>query len=203
MSFAAPGAYGYVCVIHPTMTGTVTVVAEGETADSPEDVRARGDDEMAQWLEEGRAAKAELLAKPLASEANDDGSTTWFVEMGATTLHTDILAFQPVEATIAAGDSVVFVNNSGAPHTASFPEGNPVSPPGTPGEELAVPGPSPLTLTPGEYLSTGFVPPDAPPGGGPPLEVRQFTVVIPEAGSFGYICLLHVPSGMQGVVTAE
>ena len=50
-----------------------------------------------------------------AGETNRDRSTTWKVEMGTTTAHTDILAFAPVPAAVKKGAKVTFVNNSMAP----------------------------------------------------------------------------------------
>jgi len=50
---------------------------------------------------------------------NSDGSTTYNVELGASTAHTDVLAFAPTPKNVKAGDHVTFVNTSSAPHTAS------------------------------------------------------------------------------------
>ncbi|MPZ23159.1 MAG: hypothetical protein GEU28_06365 [Dehalococcoidia bacterium] len=201
--FATPGTFSYLCVIHPLMTGTVTVVEDEAEADTQTDVDQRGDDELEQWLEDGRAAKADLVAQEPRSEANPDGTTTWYVEMGATTEHTDILAFAPVDAPVAVGDTVVFVNNSLAPHTATFANGNPIPPPVGPEVAMVVPGPSPQTLNTTDYFNTGLLPPNAPPGAGPPEAVRSFAFVVPEADQFVYLCILHVPSGMEGSITAE
>ena len=61
--------------------------------------------------------------------------------------------------------------------------------------------PSPLTLTPtGGPFNTGWLPPAAPPNAPPPEAVRSFTFMIPEAGDYPYICILHVPSGMAGTI---
>jgi len=129
------------------MVGTVTVVDAGSAVDRAGDVKARGDRETAEWLAEGRAALHQLISTPPARTRNADGTTTWKIRMGASTPHTDILAFAPVPQNVKPGDAVTFVNDSGAPHTATFfgtqpPIANPLDP----RVEQPIPGPSPQPL---------------------------------------------------------
>jgi len=139
-----------------------------------------------------------------AGETNRDRSTTWKVEMGATTAHTDILAFAPVPAAVKKGDKVTFVNNSMAPHTASFfNETPPIMNPEDPAAQKAAPGPSPQKLSSKGLYNTGLLPPDAPPGAGPPEAARSFTFSVPTAGEYQYICIFHAPSGMAGAIKAS
>ena len=201
LTFPTAGEYGYICLIHPLMTGTVTVVGDGVAADTQPDINERADTELNQWLEDGRAAKKKLTETAPKQTANPDGSTTWTYEMGATTEHADILAFSPVAGEIRPGDSVTFLNNSLAPHTATFAAGgqlpqDPLDP------SLRPPtSPSPLTLTAtGGPFNTGWLPPAAPPNAPPPEAVRSFTFVVPGAGDYPYVCILHVPSGMAGTI---
>ena len=196
VTFPDAGAYGYVCVIHPQMAGVVTVADEGAHSQADVDTAAAALEE--EYLAEGRAAKAALVdAEPRSEAAN--GATTWYVEMGSTTAHTDVLAFAPAPVEIAAGDTVVFINNSGAPHTASF-AGETELPLDPESEEAMTPVEGPLNAT--AFFNTGWLPPNAPPGAGPPEEVRSFAFEVPEAGTYDYVCLLHVPSGMVGSITA-
>lgn len=204
VTFAKAGEFPFYCVIHPQMVGELTVVEAGGEVDSFADVAERKAAEAAEWLEEGRAAKAALLEAEPVQTPNPDGSTTWTVQMGVTTAHTDVLAFAPTPAEVEAGDSVTFVNESQAPHTASFfgtgaePIQNPlderVGPPS--------PGPSPQALSAEGFIHTGVLPPNAPPGSGPPLAVRSFTFTIPAPGEYPYVCIFHAPSSMTGVITA-
>ena len=197
LTFPTAGTFSYQCVIHPQMIGTVTVVAAGQTADTASAVKSRGDSEMNQWLTEGRDAKKAFAAKTLAKDANG----AWVIEMGAQTAHTDILAFSPVTAAIKPGDKVTFVNNSVAPHTATFAGKQQVpTDPSSPAAQTAKPGPSPQTLNATDLFNTGLVPPNAPPGSGPPLAARSYTYTVPTAGDFTYVCIFHVSSGMSGTL---
>jgi plastocyanin len=201
LTFPTAGEYGYICIIHPLMTGTVTVVGDGASVDSQQDINERADSELNMWLEEGRAAKKKLVETAPAQVVSPDGPTTWTYQMGATTEHTDVLAFAPDAGEVRPGDSVTFVNNSLAPHTATFEAGGQLPPDPLDPSLRGPTGPSPLTLmaTGGPYNS-GWLPPAAPPNAPPPEAARSFTFVIPQAGDYAYVCLLHVPSGMAGSI---
>ncbi len=201
LTFPATGTFSFFCVIHRQMKGTVTVVDKGAKADSQADINARSDTELNGWLAEARAAKQKLVQTPPASTKNADGSTTWKVEMGVNTAHTEVLAFAPPSPDVKAGDTVTFVNNSSAPHTASFAgKGTLPQNPEDPAAQKPAPGPSPQTLNPTDVFNTGLLPPNAPPGGGPPEPARSFSFVMKTAGTFNYICIFHVGSGMAGAI---
>ena len=202
LTFSKTGTYSYSCVIHPQMVGEVEVVDAGGAADTPADVAAARADEQEQWLQEGRDAKAALVDAEPAQEENADGTTTWTVEMGASTEHTDILAFAPAPAEAKAGDTVTFINNSTAPHTATFfgDGAEPIQSPLDPRATVPAPGPSPQTLVAAGLFNTGLLPPDAPPGAGPPPEVRSFSFTVPDPGTYAYVCLFHAPSEMVGTI---
>lgn len=202
MTFSKAGTYSYLCVIHPQMAGAIEVAA-GDAGETAAAVTTRGDQEKGQWLAEGNDAYGKLMAATPASTKNKDGSTSWKVEMGATTPHTDILAFAPVPANVKRGDKVTFVNSSMAPHTASFfNQQPPITNPELPEAQKAAPGPSPQKLNAKDMFNTGLLPPNAPPGAGPPEAVRSFTFSVPTAGEYSYICIFHAPSGMAGAIKA-
>jgi len=200
VTFPTAGKFTYYCVIHPGMTGAVTVVDANGKADTSAQVKTRGDAEMAKWLDEGRAAKKKLMDTPPVAERATDGTTTYKVQMGTTTEHTDVLAFAPPESALKTGDKVTFVNNSQAPHTASF-AGKTTLPqnPNDPVVAKSAPGASPQTLNATAFFNTGTLPPNAgPPGQAPPEVARSFTFVAGAAGTFTYVCIFHAPSGMTG-----
>ncbi|HTJ76871.1 MAG TPA: hypothetical protein VL337_16055 [Acidimicrobiales bacterium] len=201
LKFPTVGKFTFQCVIHPQMTGTVNVVDANGKADTQADVDGRGTTELNQWLAEGRAAKQKLMSTPPASTKNADGTTTWKVEMGTSTAHTDVLAFAPPSPDVKVGDTVTFVNNSGAPHTASFAgKGTLPASPLDPAAQKPAPGPSPQTLNANDVFNTGTLPPNAPPGSGPPEAVRSYSYVLKTAGNFTYVCIYHAPSGMAGSI---
>jgi plastocyanin len=204
MTFSKPGTYNYSCVIHPQMVGTLTVVAAGQAGDTAAAVTTRGDQEKGQWLAEGNDAFQKMQSAAPASTKNRDGTTTWKIEMGASTPHTDILAYAPVPANVKHGDKVTFVNNSMAPHTASFfNQQPPIQDPESPAAQKAAPGPSPQKLNAKDLFNTGTLPPNAPPGAGPPEAARSFTFSVPTAGDYQFICIYHAPSGMAGMIKAS
>jgi plastocyanin len=112
-----------------------------------------------------------------------------------------VLAFAPTPRTVKAGDHITFVNNSAAPHTASF--GGTLVPtvPIAPDVQNPVPGPSPQTLAPNVYLNTGWLPPKTK--GGPALAARSYTYDVPAPGTYSYVCVLHLPSGMAAEIDAS
>jgi plastocyanin len=102
---------------------------------------------------------------------------------------------------VKAGDQVTFVNNSGAPHTASFGGALVPQNPTAPEVVQPQPGPSPQTLVANTYLNTGWLPPKTKDG--PPLSARSFTFSVPDPGKYEYVCVLHLPSGMAAEIDAS
>jgi plastocyanin len=199
VSFGKAGSYTYYCVLHPNMVGTIDVTEKSQ--DTQPSITKRAKSEQAKYLKEGEAAKKKLTSAIPKKTKNSDGSTTWNVEMGISTEHTDVLAFSPTPRKVKAGDKVTFVNNSTAPHTASF--GGPLVPtiPIVPDVVNPQPGPSPQSLAQGVYLNTGWLPPKSEQG--PPLSARSYTYDVPAAGKYEYACVLHLPSGMAAEIDAS
>ena len=199
MSFGKTGTYTYYCVLHPNMVGAITVT--DHTQDSQQKITKTGNQQKTQYLKEGEAAKHELTSARSKSTKNSDGTTTYTVEMGASTAHTDVLAFSPTPRNVKAGDHVTFVNDSAAPHTASF--GGPLVPTISIADNVvhAVPGPSPQTLAQNTYFNTGWLPPMTKQG--PLLPATSYTYTVPAPGKWTYACVLHLPSGMAGEIDAR
>lgn len=92
---------------------------------------------------------------------NGDGTTTWVVEMGETTENADLLVFGPAAVRAQVGDTVRFVNNSFAPHTASFfvTGAEPVTD-SSDRRAIEPTRPPPERLTAVGFVNTGSLPPD-------------------------------------------
>ncbi|MEA2932808.1 MAG: hypothetical protein QOI56_1593 [Actinomycetota bacterium] len=201
LTFPTPGQYTYVCVIHPQMTGRITVAGPEATVDNQPGINDRADKELNMWLDEGRAAKKKLTDAGPKQVPKEDGTTAWTYETGVSTEHTDVQAFVPDQGEVRPGDSVTFVNNSLSVHTATFASGGQV--PTNPDDPAAAnaTAPSPLVLrTTGGPYSSGSLPPAAPANAPPPPESRSFTFVLPDAGAYPYVCLLHGRSRMSGSI---
>jgi plastocyanin len=206
-TFAAAGTYGYVCLIHPRMTGAVTVVTADTQVAAPNAAGLEGEAQFEAHLVEGQEAADGLAA---ASTENADGTTSWTMPMGVTTEHTDVLAFLPDNLEIGVGDTVRWVNASEAPHTASFsadgtypdfivPEPQDTGPPvlainfqvaeGVPATEPPVP------VDGTTYVNSGIL---GPP---PEFQAQEWTAQFTAPGTFQYVCIIHLPNGMRGTVT--
>lgn len=207
LTFTTPGTYEYQCIPHGVvMKATVIVQEAGSTlSEDQAAIDARGEQERAALLEEGRARIAEYAEA--TATARDDGSTLWEVAAGVGEGQARVLAFLPDALDIKVGDTVRWVNHSKTePHTVTFLGADVEQP-----EDIAIEpqssGPpkiiqNPLTLFPqgeqvfnGEgYVNSGFLGElnGEPLPGGPAYELTFDT-----AGEFPYYCILHA-SGPEG-----
>jgi plastocyanin len=121
LTFARTGRYQYLCVYHPTMTGTVDVVAPGSpllTTQSQIDAQAAAMDAVRQ----GQAASIYATRNSAARVEGARGTDLWFVRAGTSWRgeSLDIQAFLPSEVTIPQGDTVVWYVDHQQPHTVTF-----------------------------------------------------------------------------------
>ncbi len=122
LTFATPGRYDYVCLIHPAMTGSVEVVQPGAP-----NITTQADVERAISGDRARmeTQSADLIARRGIPAVIDgpNGTRTWFVRAGTNRRdqRLDILAFLPDDITIRQGDSIVWYTDHPMPHTVTFP----------------------------------------------------------------------------------
>eukprot|EP00270_Netrium_digitus_P007568 TRINITY_DN220_c0_g1_i1.p1 TRINITY_DN220_c0_g1~~TRINITY_DN220_c0_g1_i1.p1 ORF type:complete len:161 (-),score=26.40 TRINITY_DN220_c0_g1_i1:154-636(-) len=133
--------------------------------------------------------QAPVLAAPRASLAQDFGkaaiavSTTLLLATGSANALTvkmggddGSLAFVPKSATVAAGESITFVNNAGFPHNVVF-------------DEDEVPeGVNADAISHEDYFNA--------PG-------DSYTITLDAAGEYSYYCEPHQGAGMVGKLTVS
>jgi plastocyanin len=189
--FDAVGEYTFICIIHPGMEVVVTVVGPGvETPDGIDEAAAEAT--LQAGIEKGERAEARFTVP--GPVANDDGQKTWTVRTGPEVdfegSSVEVMKFFAPEVNIAAGDTVNWHNDYGVPHTITFFAGPPpddYSPFAPAIPEGGVFDPSSLVQG---VISTN------------PMfsDTTDFALTFNTAGTFAYICALHVDQGMAGVV---
>lgn len=121
---------------------------------------------------------ASPVASPAASPLASPASRTTIVKMTAQ------LRFDPPQIEIAVGDAVTWVNVSPLPHTAT---GDPAQ--------------NPVRKTQPELVS---LPPGAKPWGSKLLNPGEhYTHVFTVSGTYRYICIPHVLSGMRATIVVK
>jgi plastocyanin len=198
MSFSKTGTFPFLCILHPGMNGTVTVVAPGASEISTQaalDTSARTG--FAAELTALKVEAAKLAAKPVTQTRNADGSSTWnIVTVGGMVGSSDVMQFVPATLNVQVGDTVVWQNPVPTPHTVTFLGG---TPPGPPIMDLGDPRLRPAPAPAAGYDGTGLVSSGLNGVGFGPNP--PFTVKFTKTGTFAYICVLHVSQGMGGTIT--
>lgn len=196
VQFTAAGAFPYICVIHPGMAGTVNVVASGTTT-----TQAEADTKAAQ-------TRTALLAQEDALEASaeaavteterSDGTSLWNIftsvksdvapQPGGGTGYLELLRFIPPSLEIEEGDTVRW--NAPSVHTVTFL---------APGQDPATANPFAPPVGGNTYDGESFYH-SGPLGIPAPGAPNTYEMTFPDAGTFGYICALHVFLGQTGTI---
>ncbi|MBI5287371.1 MAG: hypothetical protein HY873_00155 [Chloroflexi bacterium] len=209
LTFTKEGLFTYLCLVHPfTMTGTVTVEPAGAQVESPETVSARGEAELAEYLDE-LGAEAQRLNDAAASAPGPGTSTIHYVQVGAITDHGQVAIYTPGALDIVAGDTVIFQNDDRNFHNVIFrgdreltsgigiipdPEGRGLNFSLDNASAIAV-DPPPEGFDDQTFLSSGS------------LGVLQprltWTLRFDKPGTYLYACTIHVLGGMAGVINVR
>ena len=198
LTFPQRGTFEYVCLIHPFMTGTVTVLA----ADAPPPLPQSAIDTEAEQEKQDFIAEIGALHRgPPKAIARDDGTKEYGLLAGLSTQKVDLMHFHEPVITIFTGDTVTWsLEASGPPHTVSFvPRGQEepeaiVLEPQDAGPPLLLLNPvaaAPAggdTLDPAAYTNSGLL---FNPAFGPPGVPGEYSLTFTEPGSYNYLCLLH------------
>lgn len=203
IEFTSEGEYPFSCVIHPGMTGTVTVVAEGEDATSQEEADAAAKETEDLILGQVDDLESATLDS-VTSETRSDGTKLWKIWTNAVnepapmpgggTGYLELLDFIPEDLKIKQGDTVEWTSTT--IHTVTF----------------AAEGTDPSTLDPfgtapakpsdtydGKSLyNSGLIGPE-----GGPQAPTTFDLTFNDVGTFNYLCLLHGFLGQTGTVTVS
>lgn len=189
ITFTASGAYPYVCILHPLMTGTVVVIPKGQPIPSLVEQTASAKAQLDDLLAQVEALKQ---AKNDASHVrNSDGTFTYTLALGVG--HHGFTTNQMLPETIyvSEGDSVEWLNdNHYEPHWVTFNK------------------PADMTF----FTSEGVNPKLLAPAGGSKFDGSGFTnsgMLMPQqpykltfskAGTYPYECTFHTGSKMTGTV---
>jgi plastocyanin len=180
----APGPYAVVCLLHPFMGATLSVVGSDNERLAPAAVTAAADKQLG----DVKTSAAALAPPTGASDATGATVTaSWGDKLIA------VNRFEPQTVTVKAGQKVTWHDASPfMPHTVSF------SPhfktPSDKGAFLPVGVKAGARYSSGESHSGIF-------GPKPPFPADTFSLTFAKAGTYPYICLLH--PGMAGTVKVE
>jgi plastocyanin len=207
VTFTAAGTYHYVCVVHGTMmSGRVTVVGPTTGVPSPNRYMALAHYQIARKFAMAPALFRHAAKAVQPATRNPDGTRTHHILLGWSEGQIALMRFFPTQVRVRPGDTVqwTMTKHSDAPHTVTFPNGQP-EPPLT--DVVPQPsGPPVLYVDPGALFPTGTSPltrtglfnsglMNPVPGTGWSMVVGNVT-----PGPWRYLCLLHDTSGMRGTL---
>jgi plastocyanin len=205
LTFDKPGAYKFVCLLHPYMDGVVVVEpATDTTVPSQADIDAQAKADKADLDAQVKAATD--WSKTPQSAAGPNNTNAWFVNVGTNVGDPSaaLYDFGPKTLTVKAGDTVDWFSYEF--HTVTF---NPKSPP----DDFVVPKPQgankpPIlslnprillpakpsqTYDPTQYYNSGVLGQGDPAG-------DVFSLTFDKPGTYEYYCAVHVQLGMKGTI---
>lgn len=197
VQFTAAGTLLYICVIHPGMAGTVSVVASGTTT-TQADADTKATQTRTALLGAVDALEASVEANVTETERSD-GTSLWSIftsakqdvapQPGGGTGYLELLRFIPPTLEIEEGDTVKWTAPS--VHTVTFlaagTDPSSVDP-------FTTPPAGGDTYDGSSLYHSGLLGIPAP--GAP----STYELTFPDAGTFDYICALHVFLGQTGQI---
>jgi plastocyanin len=202
LTFATPGVYPYVCLLHRGMEGTVVVLPSG----SPPPRTQQDYDTQAEQEWAVLRARGEGLANsaPTVTEAAPGGATNYFISAGFGGNQASVMRFLPRELTVRVGDTVTWVQSDpqevhtvtfpddDAPTSLTFTDTSPFGPPITVYEPQATqPQGGPVHRGVG-YYNSGILQPFA-----------RYTLTFLQPGVYRYVCIPHAHLGHVGTIIVE
>lgn len=212
MTFTQPGAFPYVCLLHPFMTGMVTVLDDSAPpVFPPETVEEDGETQRDGFIAELNRLREEVGSPESGRTSN--GVRDHRVLAGISTLKADLMYFDRPDISVFAGDRVTWSwEATGAPHNVMFvPQGQDFPAPFL--EEPQDAGPPNFPFNPVVFEPSGgdvfdsntlqnsgmrFNPVVPPPPGY--ASGATYSLTFDQPGTYSYICSLHVGQGMSGII---
>jgi plastocyanin len=210
LEFTKPGVYEYVCMFHPGMKGTVTVLSVNQplpqTQAAYEQI-ARSEGERA--LQKAHEMHQQMLQPETTSRA--DGTKEYMLDlMGDIDTASTVLAFGPSPLHIHVGDTVTWkMSDFTELHTVTFPE-NPEELPEFVMPEPQENGPPKLLVNPdvlkpvgdnnhagNGYFNSGFL------FRAEGQETPTYSLTFTQTGTYEYFCLVHTTAKMKGTIIVE
>jgi plastocyanin len=206
LKFTKPGRYAYLCLLHPGMIGTVTVLASGKKLPATQaDLDRSGALQVKSSLTRGGSL---LKATKVAVIKGAKGTTYVSSMVGTRSGAASAIRFLPESLTIKAGDTVRWdlkdpielhtITFSGTDQPPDFvtPQPQPQGPPRLYFNPKTVARVGGLTHAGAGYYNSGFMAVDAP---GP----KTYSLTFTRPGTYTYWCVVHVAQGMKGVINVQ
>jgi plastocyanin len=219
----APGTtVRFLCLLHPGMTGSVTVAGPRLPRTPPATIQRRADRQAA--VDTRAALHAEHAADHASIRRHRDGTRTVTLTAGTAAPHVEVTEMLPRTVHLRAGDRVRWLTRTRVDiHTVTFPQGTeqaealppvcehpggdvPAGPPPPCGGDPSLlelhfdPQPvGPCTVpSPDTVASSGILGPPRAPSGLP----SRYALAFPNRGTFSYFCHVH-EHGMVGTLVVE
>jgi len=195
VTFASPGAFGFICVIHPGMAGTVNVVTSGAATTQAEA------DAKAALTRNALLGAVNSLEQSTTSQVKEtkrsDGTSRWDIfanaiqppspQPGGGTGFLELLRFVPPDLSIGAGDTVKWTAT--AVHSVTFPAA---------GQDPATIDPFTAPATTNAVYDGKSLFNSALLATGAPGVPSTYELTFPQPGTFDYVCALHQFLGQTG-----
>jgi plastocyanin len=199
VTFTAAGAFAFLCQIHPGMSGTVNVVASGTTTTQAEaDAKATLTENAILGAE---AALEAAQTAQVTETKRSDGTSLWNIftnsgqapapQPGGGTGFLELMRFVPPSLDIQEGDTVKWT--ALAPHTVTFPAA---------AQDPSTIDPFTTPRTTNDVYDGSSLYNSALMAAGPGAPT-SFELTFPDAGTYNYICALHVFLGQSGVINVD
>lgn len=190
ITFTTAGAYAYVCILHPLMTGTVVVVPAGAAIPNLIEQMAGVKSDVDDLLAQVEALKHMDMGDNYMTNA--DGSMMYMVDAGMGHRGFTLNTMTPEFLYINEGDSVEWTNaNLYEPHFITFNKPDDLSFFGEHGEL------NPAFFAPAggdKFDGSGFT------NSGMLMASKSYSLTFTKAGSYTYECYLHSGSKMTGTI---